>query len=134
MRRLGQTSFLLMALLACTGPALAFEGSGFPLPAGWISVPLILSAATASFLLRNAQGRRFLGRTVLGVLVLIPTAMWLVTEGRIAMLIGAALILFSPWLILLALVVGVWRNNDPLKRVALPEPGEFPDTRPLDQA
>ena len=120
MRRLSR-SLILNALLASALPALAFEGAGLPLPNGWVGLPVALSAAALPFLLRNARGRGYLGLTVLGMLLLGVAAVLLVTGGGQIWLIGAAMLVLSPWILLLILMIGVWRtNDDPKPRVTQP--------------
>lgn len=151
MQRPGPTSTLL-ALLAHVGPAVAYEGAALPLPGWWVGFPMLLSAIAAVFLLRNAAGRRRLALTVVGLFVLVPTAMLLVTAGGGASLIGAAIIAFSPWLLFLVLAIGVLRTEDPdpggavqaqqdpssnrveaARASSCTDPGDFPVTRPFDR-
>lgn len=133
MQRLAPALFLF--LLAATPHVVAFGGSGLPLPGGWVELPLVLSVAAIVFLLRNQRGRRFLGRLVVVTILAGVAAFTLVTQGGRIWLIGAAMMVFSPWLLLIALLVGVWRYGPTEPRddgTASPHPSAGPVTE-VDQ-
>lgn len=79
-------------------------------PSLWVyQAPLVISAAAIPFLMRNARGRRSVRRTAVAAAALVALKVWL--GGSLLNLIVIIMVHLSPWLIALALIVGVLGNH-----------------------